>query len=497
MFGCALCMVTAFLAATGAAPAGESAPASQPVVCEKADGYHGIWYAGGELPGEYRYQFSGGLATFSPQHVPMAIHAEKAEKTFFVYGGMPADGHHVEENRRLLIMVSYFDHQTGMVPRPRMLLDRQTDTAFENPTLAMDSEGYLWVFVGCHGTARPSYVFRSREPHSIDAFQQVAETAFSMPQPWHVEGRGFVLLHTAYDGPVSRLRAMTSKDGASWSEPTILASIEAGHNQVSWQYKDKIATAFDYCPRQGAGNSRTNLYYVETRDAGKTWVNAKGEKLDLPLTTVENKALVRSYEATGRLTYVKDLTFDTRGNPMILFLVAKGYRPGPLSNPRIWTTARWRGRDWEFTGAIRSANNLETGCLFFDKMDRWWMIAPTDRGAAPFYLGGEVVAWFSRDQGASWARWTFTEKSEFNHTGIHRPVNANPGFWVFWADGDARQPSPSRLYFADREGIVYRLPTKMTNEFEKPAVMPIPSARRPASTPDSSPASQPTTTQEE
>jgi hypothetical protein len=493
----AICTVTAFLAAAGAAEASESAPTSRPVVCEKADGYHGIWYAGGELPGEYRYQFSGGLATFSPQHVPMAFYAAKADKTFFVYGGMPADGHRIEENRRLLIVVSCFDHKTGMVPRPRILLDRQTDTPFENPTLAMDPEGYLWVFVGCHGTARPSYVFRSSEPYSIDSFSQVAETEFSMPQPWHVEGQGFVLLHTAYDGPVSRLCAMTSRDGASWSQPAVLASIEAGHDHVSWRYKNKIGVAFDYCPKQGANNARTNLYYIETRDAGKTWVNAKGEKLDLPLTAVDNKALVRSYETSRRLTYVKDVTFDTRGNPIILFLLAKGYRPGPLSGPRIWTTARWRGRDWEFAGVIRSDNSLEAGCLLFERMDRWWMIAPTDKGAAPFYLGGEVVAWFSRDQGASWARWTLTEKSEFNHTGVHRPVDASPGFWVFWADGDARQPSESRLYVADREGIVYRLPTKMTNEFEKPAVMPIPSARRPASTPASFPTSKPTTTQEE
>ncbi|HPD32711.1 MAG TPA: BNR-4 repeat-containing protein [Phycisphaerae bacterium] len=496
MFRRAFCIATACTTMTLVAQAAETAPASRPVVCEKADGYRGIWSAGGELPGEYKYQFSGGLATFSPQHVPMAIHADKPDKTFFVYGGMPADGHQIEENRRLLIMVSCFDHQTGTAARPRILLDRQTDNAFENPTLSMDSVGRPWVFVGCHGTARPSYVFRSTEPYSIDSFSLVAETTFSMPQPWYLEKQGFILVHTLHDGPINRLCAMTSKDGMSWSQPNVLASIEAGHNHVSWRYKDKIGIAFDYCPRQGAGNARTNLYYMETRDAGKTWVNVKGERLDLPLSTVDNKALVRSYEDTRRLVYVKDLTFDARGNPIILFLIARGYRPGPLSSPRIWTTARWRGRDWEFAGVIRSDNNLEAGCLFIDRMDRWWLIAPTDKGAAPFYLGGEVVAWFTRDQGASWARWTFTEKSEFNHTGVHRPVDASPGFWVFWADGDARQPSPSRLYFADRDGIVYRLPTQMTEEFEKPAVMPIPSARRPARTSVSDPATEATTQEE-
>ncbi len=412
---------------------------------------------------------------------------------------MPRDGHKVEANRRLLITVSYYDHKTGMVPRPRILLDRQTDTAFENPTLSMDATGRLWIFVGCYGTARPSYIFRGVEPYSIDSFEQVAETAFSWPQPWYLEGRGFVLFYTLYEGPFNRLCAITSKDGASWSEPTVLASIEAGHSQVSWRFKDKVGTAFEYYPKQGTEYARTNLYYIETRDLGRTWVNAKGDKLDLPLTTVDNKALVREYASSRRLTYTKDLTFDTRGNPIILYLTARSYRPGERSGPRIWTTARWRGRDWEITGVIRSGDNDEAGCLFFERIDRWWMIAPTDPGPAPFYLGGEVVAWFSPDQGAAWARWTFTEKSEFNHTGVHRVVDGNPGFWVFWADGDARQPSECRLYFANREGIVHRLPTDMKAEFEKPTVMPIPSARRPKTQPATAsataPATMPATTQ--
>lgn len=470
------------------AHAAQTAPASGPVICEKADGYHGIWYAGDELPGEYKYRISGGLATFSVNHIPMAIYAPKADKTFFVYGGMPVDGARVLEQRRLLIMVSYFDHKTRLFPRPRILLDRQTNEPFENPTLAMDAQGRLWVFVGAYGTARPAYVFRGTEPYGIDSFDRVHEGNFSLPQSWYLDGRGFVLLYTAYDGPRSRLCATASRDGVAWSEPAVLASIEIGHSQVSWRYRDKIGTAFNYFPLEGGPEAGTNLYYMESRDSGKTWVTAAGEKLDVPLTTPENKALVQAYASSRRLVYVKDLTFDTRGNPIILFLTARDYRPGPLGGPRIWNTARWTGREWELTGVIRSDGSLDSACLIFERMDAWWLVAALDPGPQRFYMGGEVVAWFSRDQGASWARWTFTDRSPYNHSNVRRPVDANPAFWVFWADGDATQPSDSRLYFGDREGNVYRLPTKMDGEFAAPELMPLPLARQAASQPASVPA---------
>jgi len=60
-----------------------------PLVCEKADGYHGIWYAEGEWPGDVKYRFSGGLAAFSPHQVPMALYAAKAERHSLSTGYAP------------------------------------------------------------------------------------------------------------------------------------------------------------------------------------------------------------------------------------------------------------------------------------------------------------------------------------------------------------------------------------------------------------------------
>ena len=78
------------------------------------DGYRGIWYMNLPLKGPYKFKYSGGLGTYPQQHMPIAIYAKQANKTFFCYGGRPRD------KNELVHMVSYFDHATKTVPRPTL-----------------------------------------------------------------------------------------------------------------------------------------------------------------------------------------------------------------------------------------------------------------------------------------------------------------------------------------------------------------------------------------
>src|SRR6187397_2210033 len=81
---------------------------------------------------EYAFKYSGGLGTYCDYHAPFAVYRPEVNKTFFCYGGAPAD-----DSRKLLHMVSYFDHATGTVPRPTLLLDKHTDDAHDNPVMAI------------------------------------------------------------------------------------------------------------------------------------------------------------------------------------------------------------------------------------------------------------------------------------------------------------------------------------------------------------------------
>ncbi|MFO7956003.1 MAG: BNR-4 repeat-containing protein [Candidatus Brocadiia bacterium] len=420
------------------------------------DGYRGIWYAVERTEDEYAYKYSGGLATYPQQHVPLAHYCEEVNRTFFCWGGRP------RERNELLHMVSYYDHATGTVPRPRILLNKGTDDAHDNPTMSVDADGHLWVFSNSHGTSRPFYVHRSRRPHDITAFERVWETNFSYAQPWYLPGRGFLVLHTRYS-PQRFLFWMTSPDGQEWDEPQQLAAMDQGHYQVSRACGGKVGTAFNYHPDPVGLNARTNLYYAETDDAGATWRTAGGEVLDTPLTDPHNTALVHDYAADGLLVYLKQVAFDASDRPVLLYMTSRGWEPGPGNDPRTWTTARWTGSEWRIRPVTTSDNNYDYGSLYIEAEGVWRLIAPTDRGPQPYNPGGEVAVWVSRNRGETWRRTRrLTQNSPRNHTYVRRPVNAHPDFYAFWADGDARKPSVSHLYFTDREGSgVWRLPPEM------------------------------------
>lgn len=430
------------------------------------DGYRGNWYMNQPTGDEFAYKYSGGLGTYPQQHVPIAIYNAAANKTFFCYGGA------TDKPRQLACMVSYFDHATGTVPRPRVVVIKNTDDAHENPTIQVDEAGHIWMFCSTHGPARSSYIFRSFEPYSIDEFEQVAWTNFSYSQPWGVPGRGFLFLHTRYSNGRRLLHWMTSADGRERSAPEPLATVAQGHYQISNRHGDRVATAFDYHPQNGGLNARTNLYYLETADMGATWRTVDGEAVPTPLTDVHNAALVHNYEAERKLVYLKDLNFDTAGRPAILYLSSGGFAPGPAADEREWFTARWTGDRWERRPVATSDHNYDHGSLYIDG-DVWRVIAPTDPGPQPWTTGGEMVLWISRDEGATWAqRKQLTPNSRFNHTYARRPVNAHRQFYALWADGNPLAPSESRLYFTDRDGSqVWRLPATMDADSATPAIV--------------------------
>ncbi len=453
-------------------PAGALTAATGPL--ERDDGYRGIWYFNQPSGDQYVYKYSGGFATYPQQHAPIAIYSREANKTFFVYGGTTK-----RKYNELVHAISYFDHATGMVPQPRILLNKQTEDAHDNPTLSIDDSGFLWIFSSAHGTARPAYLHRSRRPFSIDEFEPVLDTNFSYPQPWHIPGKGFLFLHTRYQRASASsasgraLYWMTSPDGRRWTEPQRLAFAMMGHYQISWPHKEKAGTAFNVHPPPLGLNQRTNLYYLETADLGVTWRTVQGEKINTPIGEEKNPALVRDYRAEGLLVYLKDLQYDSQGRPIIVYLTSKGYQAGPSNGPRQLWTARWSGKEWLFRAVATTDHNYDYGSLYLESDLSWRFLAPTASGPQPHGTGGDIELWSTPDAGQSWRRVRqLTRDSRFNHTYVRRPLNAHPDFYALWADGNPLEPSESHLYFTNKScDRVWRLPSEMHKEMEKPAVV--------------------------
>ncbi len=470
------------VAIADAAVFAEEPPAHAAVITlnRKDDGYRGIWYMNQPSGDEYVYKYSGGMGTYCANHQPFAVYRKEVDKTFFCYGGTTKDS-----NRRLLHMVSYYDHKRHIVPRPTVLLDKQTNDVHDNPVISVDAVGHIWIFSTSHGRSRPSYIHRSVRPFDVDEFVPVAATYlddgkpapitnFSYMQAWHVAGKGFSCFFTRYNYPAARtICCMTSSDGVAWSRWQRLAAIEEGHYQISCVGKQRAGSAFNYHPQGKGLNWRTNLYYIETPDFGRTWRSVDGTPLALPLTQRHNAALVHDYEREGLKVYTQDIRYDAADRPVILYVTSRGYESGPKNDPRTWTTARWTGTEWEIRPVTTSDNNYDTGSLWFDDDGSWRIIGPTETGPQPYNPGGEIALWISRDQGENWLKEKqMTSGSPRNHTYVRRPVDAHPDFYAIWADGHGRQPSESYLYFCDRKGTVRVLPRRMGGDFAEPISVP-------------------------
>ncbi len=437
----------------------------------QADGFKGIWYANQYVGGDYVYKYSGGFATYPQQMRPQAYYAAEADKTFFTFGGTD------ENNSTLYHMVAYYDHATGQVTRPRILLDKQTTDAHDNPTLMLDDEGYLYVFSAAHGTARPTYIHRSTQPYSIDEFEEVlylsSDNNFSYSNPTYVNGQGFLFLHTKYGSTGRALYYNTSADGVhwdyEWDDRPMLADIPGGQYQMAEVFGQTVGTAFNYHPG-GNVNARTNLYYIETDNLGQTWRTIDGTSLTTPVTTISNAALVHDYQAEGLLVYLKDIRYDAQGNPVLLYITSAGWQPGPDSGLRVWNTAHWDGSQWVIQEAFTSDHNYDQGSLYIEDDGTWRIIAPTDEGPQAGGTGGEMVMWISQDGGQTWnTECLLTPGAEYNHGYARAPVNADDDFYALWADGNAFEPSDSSLYFTDKDGTgVWRLPWEMTTDFATP-----------------------------
>ncbi|MDR1938326.1 MAG: BNR repeat-containing protein [Tannerellaceae bacterium] len=447
----------------------------------KLDGYKSIWFTLGQFS-EYGDKYSGGLATYTAKHIPLAIYAPEVQKTFFVYGGI-AEGRKSDADKPghprkdygnyLLCMAGCFDHQTQTVTKPTVVHDK--DGVFDphdNPAMSMDQEGYIWVFVSGRGRGRPGFVYKSSRPYNIDSFDKILEDERTYPQPKYVEGKGFLHLFTKYTG-TRLLYFSTSPDGRTWTEHQQLVAIKrpgdqnGGHYQISGQSGEKIVFFFNWHPN-GDVDQRTNIYYLQTVDFGKTWTKVDGTPVAIPVTDLDSPALIREFFSKKQNVYIKDVAFDEKANPVALYVYGTGHQPGPENGLKEWAVIYWNGTEWENHKITTSDHNYDTGSIWVTEK-KWTVIAPTENAPQQWGGGGELVIWESKDKGKTWKKAKqITNNSLRNHNYVRKVVNGVDPFMYFWADGNPDKLSQSVMYFGDSKGNVWKLPYTMTDSQQKP-----------------------------
>ena len=444
---------------------------TQPLNNTKQPGYKGIWFTLGQ-ESEYGYKYSGGLGTYTVKHNPIAVYAPAVDRTFFVYGGTTDP-----KQRHLLCMIGCFDHKTGMVQKPVCVFDKEkVNDPHDNPAIQIDKDGYLWVFVSGRGKKRPGFIYKSDKPYDINSFTKILKLEMTYPQPMYDPETGFIVAYTKYDGK-RQLFWMTSKDGKEWDQGHHLADIKcpgdkmSGHYQVTGRSpKGKVVTAFNR-HKNGDCDTRTNIYYLQTLDNGKTWTTADGQVIGTPVRELDSPCRILDAQSNGQNVYIKDVNFDSKDYPVILYVTSYGHQPGPKNGPREWFTANWTGKEWKFNKITESTHNYDSGSIYVESDKCWTVIGPTEPGPQLWGTGGELAVWQTKNAGKSWKKVRqLTGNSPYNHGYVRRPYNAQDPFLYFWCDGNPDRITKSHLYFGDSNGNMWVLPYDMEAEWTKPEI---------------------------
>ena len=430
-------------------------------------GYRPIWF---ELNQKYQYgdKYSGALGTYTAKHNPLAIYSEVVDKTFFVYGGTKSP-----ESKYLLCMIGEYDHSSGLISKPLVVCDKMgVDDPHDNPSILIDDQGYIWVFVSGRGRVRMGFKYKSKKPFKIDGFEKITTQEMTYPQPKKMDS-SFFNFFTKYTG-VRQLYIEKSKNGIQWSDDELLAAIpeqkneKSGHYQISAQYQEKkIGTFFNRHPN-GIVDLRTDLYYIESSDLGETWNTADQQPISIPVTEKNSPSRVEDYASLKKNIYLKDMVFDSNGRPICLYIRSNGHKPGPVSQPYEWCITKWNGSKWTTHSITTSDHNYDMGSLLFFNEDLY-LVAPTAIGPQKWGVGGELQVWKSDDLGNHWIKERdLTHKSIMNHSYVRKSENFKAPFIFFWANGDAHQFSKSELFFGNLNGEIWKLPYSMEKEYELP-----------------------------
>ena len=185
-------------------------------------------------------------------------------------------------------MIGEYDNASGMVSQPLVVCDKMgVDDTHDNPSILIDNEGYIWVFVSGRGRKRMGFKYKSKRPLSIDGFEKITSEEMTYPQPKKTE-TGMFNFFTKYTG-VRQLYFEKSEKGTEWSADIMLAAIpeekgeKSGHYQVSAQFQNKMGTFFNRHPNCNV-DQRTDLYYLETIDQGNSWTNSNKAMITIPVT---------------------------------------------------------------------------------------------------------------------------------------------------------------------------------------------------------------------
>ncbi|WP_102798919.1 BNR-4 repeat-containing protein [Bowmanella denitrificans] len=453
-----------------------------PAVCKQFDnsGYNGIHYKQYFSASQQAIKYSGNFATYTAKHRPLAIYDASKNKTFFTYGSGIGEESTSESTKRTLgIFVGCFDHVTDELCVPKVVtvkgmnadgrIGSIVDDPHDNAALLIDQSGYLWVYVSGRSRMREMEVYKSESPHDHSKFVNVTDDEFkelmdtrermmSYPQPWLVEYEEKlqkVLIHNQYtNGRELYIKLPGQKS-------TKLVS--GGHYAVSHAKGKRLVVAYN---SHGLGNSnpahvdsRSNLYFMESNDGGKTWMNSNGMSLDskFPLVTDSDDTRIMRYffaenDPKNWYIYLKDIKINIDGTINVLYVASKSADPTNTSARRELVLATKSDSGWFFNTVRTDINhNYSTGFVADGGKRIVFPVYKPGTNKQQF-AGGTVYIGTFKNSSWGWSELTACQYPGQNHNYVRDVINGKPDFEFFWgqADGEFKANSPKLdMYYFD------------------------------------------------
>lgn len=412
--------------------------------------YVGIWFE--QLFENGTSKYSGGMATYSEKHRPIAIYNKTFHKTYFVFGGSNF------YSGKLQVTIGYYDHHLNKFSEPEIVWEKETLDPHENASISIDNDGFIYVFANAHGNRGEARVFKSVVPGEIYQFETIypylSETGeslsqFSYLQVWYDKVHGFLGVFTRYGfGTKRTLCFARSLDGRNWVDFKVLSTINEGSYHISTYQNNILYVAFDQHPpnENGPGiDSRSNLYLIYSSDQGKSWSSFESEEnITSPINKIDNNALVFDTHTSNFNLHLKDIITDKFNRPVVLF--SENERTTNVCN---WYLAEWSGgfrkkhligiTDHPFDMGAMSRNQDELTILCsmgFESGDCGGNLRKIELDLTNYRITGirEYEQKFSNYQKAV--------------------VNGLPDFEFFWCTGDPNGYSEVPLFYMNNSEIL-------------------------------------------
>lgn len=264
-----------------------------------------------------------------------------------------------QADRGLDPYIIYYDHQTKTwSDKYKVGINPLNNDDHGAPAIAIDGNGHIHVFWGCHAGFGAMKHAKSANPEDISSWTTLADVPLTDPTYPNlvVDGNDMYLFYrsgSASSG--SHLWYVKSTDnGDSWSAEYDI--VDAPSNGCVYMgtlelKNGKIHFAWTYNYGGGIGEGRRNIYHAYLDTSNGHLYSVDGTDLGTNITESEADTYCKVVDTGSDVSNQPTMHLDASGNPHIIYI------KGAESNFTFYYT-RWDGSTWTTPVSITTTDNV-------------------------------------------------------------------------------------------------------------------------------------------